>query len=100
MKDRGIRRALTKLDEILGDGFFDVVDHWEADRTAIGIASPSDHHRLVYIRFLGHGLFDVIREEAPDGGTEVPCVEIGSFEKLRLDEVIEAVRCHLSPTTA
>ena len=44
---------LEKLRAALGSDAFDIVDHWPSDLIAIGIASPKNHHVLVYI-----GIFD------------------------------------------
>ncbi len=48
-KDPSILDLLARLRTDLGDDAFDIVDHWGADLTAIGLACPSDHRMLAYI---------------------------------------------------
>ena len=48
-KDVAIHDVLSRLRSDLGDGTFDIVDHWQSDLCAIGIAMPSDHRVLAYI---------------------------------------------------
>ena len=48
-KDRSIMTVLRNLKRRFGVGAFAIVDEWDADRCAIGIARPSDLERLVYI---------------------------------------------------
>jgi hypothetical protein len=49
MKDPSLLAVLDRLNEDLGDEAFAIVDHWDADLCAVGVAKPSDHARLVYI---------------------------------------------------
>jgi hypothetical protein len=48
VKDDAILDAVEHLRKCLGQDEFQIMDHWEADLIAIGIASPSDLQRLVY----------------------------------------------------
>ena len=48
-KDESIIRLLDRLRGRLGAGAFDVVDHWEGDLCAVGIARPDEHGVLVYV---------------------------------------------------
>ena len=48
-KDESINRFLSRLESELGPCNYQVVDHWEADPCAIGIASAKDSRRLVYV---------------------------------------------------
>ena len=47
-KDESITRMLTELRAELGDGAFDVVDHWD-DIFATGVAHPDNYAVLVYV---------------------------------------------------
>ena len=49
-KSKFIRDFVGALTEHLGVEAYAVVDHWEADRCAIGVASPADLSTLVYVR--------------------------------------------------
>jgi hypothetical protein len=48
VKDDAILDAAEHLRKCLGQDEFQIMDHWEADLIAVGIASPSDLQRLVY----------------------------------------------------
>ena len=51
-KDDEIRDLLSWLRSRLGQNFV-VIDHWEADRSAIGVAATDDPKQLVYIASRG-----------------------------------------------
>ncbi len=53
-KDRSILGLLSRLHTELGAKAFDVVDHWDSDLCAIGLAMPSDHATLIYVSSYGH----------------------------------------------
>jgi hypothetical protein len=60
MKDDAILDAVEHLRKCLGPDEFQIMDHWEADLIAIGVASSSDLQRLVYfsgssVEFVGGG---------------------------------------------
>lgn len=97
MKKTGaILRALRHLEERLGKGAFQIVDHWEGDLLAIGIASPSDRQRLVYIASLGKSdqSYSAILERAPTPGSELPYEDCGKFQDIGLDELTRVVSDH------
>ncbi len=48
-KDPSILNLLARLRTDLADDAFDIVDHWDGDLVAIGLACPSDHRVLAYI---------------------------------------------------
>ena len=52
-KGPSILSVLDRLWERLGPGAFVVLDHWEPDLCAVGIASPFDPGVLVYISCYG-----------------------------------------------
>ena len=51
-KDDHILRMLANLRQRLGEGAFQIVDHWQADLRAVGIAHPDHEHRLAYMLML------------------------------------------------
>ncbi|NQT38676.1 MAG: hypothetical protein HQ581_14360 [Planctomycetes bacterium] len=71
-KERAILDVVDRLRSDLGDGTFDIVDHWEIDLCAIGLALPRDHRILVYISSCGHpnGEYDYEMELPPEPGTD------------------------------
>ena len=48
-KDSSLRSLISQLAELLPPNSFVLVDNWEADPFAIGLAKPSDHKHLVYL---------------------------------------------------
>ena len=52
-KDKSIIRLLDQLRTRLGRDAFDVVDHWESDLSAVGVARPDNHGVLVYLSTFG-----------------------------------------------
>jgi hypothetical protein len=81
MKDDAISCAVEHLRTCLGPDEFQIMDHWDADPTAIGVASASDPQRLVYFS-LAPGeerRFYVCLEAAPAEGDELPFLDCGNF---------------------
>jgi hypothetical protein len=97
VKDNAIRGALLCLEERLGIGAFQIIDHWEADLTAIGIASPSDTRRLVYVAADRErsGIYHGRLERAPEPGSGLPYEDCGEFKDVDLDELVRVVSHHL-----
>ncbi len=48
-KEPCIRGVLARLRDALGPDAFVVVDHWQADGCAVGVARPSEMGRLAYL---------------------------------------------------
>lgn len=48
-KDAAVVALLDRLENDLGTGVFDIVDHWGDDAMAIGIGLACDHRVLAYI---------------------------------------------------
>lgn len=53
-KDESVSELLGRLRRQLGANAFDIVDHWDADLCAVGIARPDNHGVLVYISTFGN----------------------------------------------
>ncbi len=95
-KDVTIETVLSRLRLDLGDGTFDVIDHWSADRCAIGIARPSDHRYLVYISTNpAHRESFSYQCERPSVASEAIYHAAAMKEDVEYDELIGAVRQHL-----
>jgi hypothetical protein len=75
-----------------------IVDHWEADLCAIGLAIPGDPRRLVYISTWNRpqNSFFVELEAAPPDGSEMPYVGVGKFESVDRDRLLQIVVNHLN----
>lgn len=95
-KDESITRMLTELRAQLGEGAFDVVDHWDTDSFATGIARPDDHGVLVYVSTLAlrKGKYWVSLELPPKPGDDQPYVLAGEAEAQGIQELASIVRAH------
>jgi hypothetical protein len=95
-KDQSIVRLLDGLRARLGLRSFDVVDHWEGDSCAIGIARPDNHSVLVYISTSGEPgeRCSVSLELPPQPGSDIPYTAAGDHDAASLDELAEIVRRH------
>jgi hypothetical protein len=92
-----IRCAVHHLEERLEKGAFQIVDHWEGDDLAIGVANSGDAQRLVYIATSNHSqhLYDCFLERAPTPQSGVPYEDCGKFGAVSLDELAQLVSSHL-----
>jgi hypothetical protein len=94
-KDESIMRMLTELRAELGDGAFDVVDHWD-DSFATGVARPDDHGVLVYVSTHDRrkNKYWVSLELPPKEGDEGPFVAAGERQAHGIPELASIVRAH------
>ena len=101
-KDESITRMLIELRAELGDKAFDVVDHWESDRCAIGIARPDDHGVLVYVSAQEDrkNEYWVSLELPPRVGDDFPYVPVGEREVHGIQELASVVRTHFGAKNA
>src|SRR3954468_24527236 len=95
-KDPIIVALLDRLSERLGPGSFDIVDHWESDLCAVGIASPEDHGILAYISCYGkpEGRYYVELELPPASGNDLPYQAAGRFSDLDFEALVGVVSGH------
>lgn len=95
-KDKSITCMLSELQAQLGEDAFDVVDHWEGDSRAIGIARPDDHGVLVYISTHegGKNKYWVSLELPPRTPDEFPYVPAGDRQVHGIQELASVVRTH------
>ena len=96
-KNNQTLQMLEQLKQRLGVGAFNVVDHWEGDLQAVGIAHPSDEYQLVYIAAdqLSGKLY-VELETAARAGSQVPYSISGRYPSVTFDELVELVDTHFS----
>jgi len=95
-KDEGLVAAVLKLCDKWGDRAFDVVDHWEASLTGVGLGRRDDHSVLVYIDNFGKadGMY-YVELENPPSGSEFPYTVAGRFHSVSFDDLISLVGHHL-----
>ena len=96
-KDETIIEVLKRLRTDLGKQTFQVVDHWEADLVAVGIASPSNPRILAYISTLNypeHGYF--LELEAPGKSEDLDDYKvIGTWDRLNDEDLKKHIQKHL-----
>lgn len=96
-KDQSIEDLVQTLRAALGSDSFQVVDHWDADLHAIGIAACHDSRRLVYISTCdeppGRYYFECETPGNDDnGGHQVVRTE----EHATFDVLLQAIHDHLA----
>jgi hypothetical protein len=82
------------LRERTGDAF-QIVDHWEADRRAIGLAACDDASQLAHVLSLGLGHFHVSLETAPLQGSSLLYEEIGRYDAINREQILAILTQHL-----
>jgi hypothetical protein len=94
-KDKSIWMLLGDLARRLDSQGYQVVDHWEADLHAIGVAAQGNPDHLVYVCTFGQPPGTVAYEcETP--GTDVPYVTTGTGNAAGVDELASIIQRHLS----
>ena len=95
LKEERITKLLSALD--LERRGWTVVDHWEADTCAIGLARPSDLRRLVYVSTFNKaaGRYDY-ECELPSGPEDTEYESTDRREDVTYDELVKALERHLS----
>ena len=96
-KHTSIQEIVEKLRNELGATAFDIVDHWEADLCAVGLARPDNHAVLVYISTCS------LPEKGYFASLELPSVEedffsyqaAGEFDDLDFEALVSIVKRHL-----
>ena len=101
-KGPAILNVLGRLADHLGPETFDIVDHWDDDRTAVGIANPREHRILVYISTFGtpDGRYAVELEAPSEPGRNLPYRITSSRSGLNFEQLVAVVRRHLTRENA
>jgi hypothetical protein len=97
-KDAALLNVLERLAERLGSETFHIVDHWDCDRAAVGIANPKEHGTLVYISTFGMPADRYIVElELPsEPGRDLPYRIASSRSGLDFERLVAVVRRHFA----
>jgi hypothetical protein len=96
-KDPSIEELIGALGAHFGSDSFDIVDHWESDLCAIGIARRDDHRVLAYLSTLGRPEqpYYVELELPPDAGDDVPYRVAGQHHPSDFATLARLVGSHL-----
>lgn len=93
-KDQGILDLLAKLD--LSERGWAVVDHWEVDLCAIGVALAEDPRRLAYISTYNMEPWIYNYEcEDPNESDPEDCITAGAGENVDFDTLLAVMQRHL-----
>lgn len=94
-KDESITRMIDELRAELGDGAFDVVDHWD-DSFATGIARPDNHAVLAYVSTHDRrkNKYWVSLELPPQAGDDAVYAPAGEHQAHGIQELASIVRTH------
>ena len=96
-KDPSITAIVDRLRSDLGPEAFDMLDHWDDDLCAVGIARPSDHRYLVYICTFPPEAGTISYEcEKPPTDPERLYSSDGMVESASYADLLAAVRQHLT----
>jgi hypothetical protein len=95
--DKSIVDVLAQLQRHLGADTFEVLDHWDADLFAVGIARAETPQRLVYILTYGlpEGRYTVELELPPEPGSDDEYESSGWHENLAFGELAAIAAKHL-----
>ncbi len=93
-KDDSIEALLERL-ELPRRGWI-IVDHWEGDRCAVGVAARRSPHVLVYVSSFGmdRGRF-YYTCESPSADADVPYEVASEGADVSFDELLAAMELHL-----
>ena len=95
-KDSNIAATLERLRKELGADAFDIIDHWNSDRAAVGIASPRNHQVLVYISTAyDDGFYAELEIPPAPGGNSIYQVA-GRYSGLTYNQLVDIVTEHLA----
>ena len=89
--------TLRRLRERFGVGTFVVLDDWDADLAAVGIARPDVPERLVYfaVKPAEGGEYFVSLEDPPAPGSELPYLPAGDHAGVDFEGLAALVATHL-----
>jgi uncharacterized protein (DUF433 family) len=96
VQDKAIRHVVTWLKGRLHQSLV-ILDHWDGDMSAIGLARPESPDQLVYIPTWDRapGRYLVELETAPALGSKLPYEMVGRYEEVDQESLLGIVREHL-----
>lgn len=95
-KDPRILKLLRALESSLPAGSHRIMDYWDADSSAIGVAACDEPGRLVYISTHGQAEGTYAFEcEAPTGDCSADYQVVDRGDGVGLDALLQKLRVHL-----
>ena len=99
VKDQSIVELLTMLR--LDERGWQVVDHWEADLMAVGVADRRAPRRLVYVSTLGLAPGRYYYQCEKENGQNIEnYIVVGEDEDIGYQALVKVLEAHLSPPTS
>ncbi len=97
VKDESILALLANLAAEIDRNLWKVVDYWNADLCAVGIASATDTRFLVYVSTWRQppGTYAYECEGPPLPGSDFPYESVASGEGATFSQLVDALRKHL-----
>ena len=92
-KEDRVKSMLAALTERFGQGTFQIIDDWEADLCAIGIALPHDPNKVVYISTYGlpEGRYSCHVDIWPPAGSDSRSKSLAKLEGIDFTHLAAAV---------
>lgn len=95
-KDASIQELLVKLTSLVEPGAFEIVDYWDADLFAIGLARPGESSVLAYVSTReAPGRYTVHLELMPSEDSGLPYTPGDVHEGLDWNALVTVVGAHL-----
>jgi len=97
-KDQTITDFLAMLGERFGKDSFDIVDHWDGDLLAVGIARRDNHKVLAYVSTCGlpDGGYYIELEMPPKIDDDLPFQCVGRQEGIDFEKAATLIAEHLT----
>jgi len=92
-KDETIKATVRHLADKFGNTSFNIKDHWEGDRCAIGLIDADEKH-LIYFSTCGPNGFYVSLENLKAHG-DLPYEPVGDFDNVDLERLEKLFVQHL-----
>ena len=98
MKHSSIENTLQRLSDVLGTDAFNIIDHWEDDEFAVGVALPEHPKQLVYFTTfeMPKDSYFVVFEKAPDASSDLPYTDEGDDVAESFEELVEMIQKHFN----
>lgn len=97
IKTKDIKDLINKLFKSLGTESFKIVDYWESDLTAIGIASFSNDKSLVYISTFNQdeGNYYVSIESPKQQNKDLSYNQTREFKSVNFERLVKIIENHI-----
>ena len=95
-KDKSIKAVLERISSNIGEENLCLVDHWDADLCAIGIAKKDDNAQLVYISTYNKPYREFYYELEFSSKIKADTSNLQLEGDVKYNELIKIIKSHLS----